>query len=96
MRPWALLLAGLTVWAAHFFVLYGIASVLPGRPASAAWLVLAATVVAVAADALILRRALSGRASPDALDNWIARGAGLGAALSLLAVIWQAVPILFV
>ena len=32
MRAWAFLLAGPLVWAAHFFILYGIGSVFPDDP----------------------------------------------------------------
>lgn len=95
MRAWALLLAGLLVWAAHFFVLYAIASVLPGQ-AGATWAVIAATAVAVAAISLILRRTRAGHGEPDAMDRWVAYIARLGAALALIAVLWQAFPALLV
>jgi hypothetical protein len=93
MRAWAIVLGGLAVWAAHFFLLYAIASVLPGRP-EARPLVLAATVPAIAANTLILWKALGRPRGRDPLDNWIARLGALGAALSLIAVAWQAVPAL--
>ena len=93
MRSWALLLSGLLVWAAHFFALYAIASILPGQPIASV-LVLAMTVGAVAANLLIL--SFVWRTSvQDRLAIWIEAGARLGAALSLVAVIWQALPALF-
>lgn len=95
MRVWAVLLGGLTVWAAHFFVLYGIASVLPGRP-EAQWLVLAATLPAVVADGLILRKTIGRGSRADPLDGWISRFGAIGAALSLVAVIWQSAPALVI
>ena len=91
MRAWATVLGGLAIWAAHFFLLYAIASVLPGRP-EARWLVLAVTLPAVAGEALIIRRTMAGARRPDELDAWIARLGTAGAGLSLVAVVWQAVP----
>jgi hypothetical protein len=92
MRTWTLLLGGLVVWAAHFFLLYGIASLLPGQSA-ADWLVLAAT---VPADGLVLRLAFASMRTGDALDSWAARAGAAGAAISLAAVVWQAAPAMLV
>lgn len=90
MRAWPVMLGGLTVWAAHFAVLYAIASALPGE-AAARWLVLVTTLPAIALDLLILwRTADTGR--PDELDGWIAWLGGAGAAISLVAVVWQSLP----
>jgi hypothetical protein len=91
VRAWAIVLGGLAVWAAHFFVLYGIASAMPGR-VGARWLVLIVTLAAIAADGLILWRTIGAGRRADALEAWIARLGGLGAALSLVAVVWQAAP----
>lgn len=93
MRAWAIVLGGFAVWALHFFALYAIASVLPGQ-AEARWLVLAATVPAIAADALILWKTLGAGRRPDPLDDWIVRLGAFGAAISLVAVAWQAIPAL--
>lgn len=95
MRAWALLLAGLTVWAVHFFALYAIASVLPGQP-SAVWWIAVATALAVTANVVIVRLTspVSGRSGE--IDGWVARVARLGAAISLVAVLWQAFPALLV
>lgn len=93
MRAGAILLGGLAVWAAHFFVLYGIASVLPGRP-EASWLVLTATVPAILADAWIGWRAAAWMRPTDQLHGSIGQIGAVGAALSLVAVIWQALPAL--
>ena len=95
MRAWAILLGGLTIWAAHFFALYGIASALPGRP-EARWLVVAATVAAVAGNALILWQAFGRASRSDELERWLVHLGGLGAAISMLAVLWQVVPVLIV
>lgn len=94
MRPWFVILGGLTVWAAHFLAIYVIASALPGQ-AVARFLVLAASFAAIAADAFILA-ASSRMTSGDALDRWIVKLGRVGAALSLLAVTWQSVPALLV
>jgi len=91
-----LLLAGLCVWAAHFFMLYAIASAFPGQPGFAAVLVLGASALAIVANVLILRRAIARARLPDPTDAWVARVAAAGAALSLLAVAWQVTPALFI
>ncbi len=95
MRAWALLLAGLVVWAAHFFALYAIASVLPGQ-AGATWAVIAATAAAVAVIAMILHRTRAPPVEADATERWVIHIARLGAALALVAVLWQAFPVLLV
>jgi NO-binding membrane sensor protein with MHYT domain len=93
MRAWAVVLGGLAVWAAHFVALYAIASALPGRP-DARWLVLAATIPAIAGDALILWKTIGSGRRSDPLDDWIVRLGALGAAISGVAVAWQALPAL--
>jgi hypothetical protein len=93
MRAWAILLGGLTVWAAHFFALYAIASILPGQP-EARWLALAATVPAILADGLLVWRAAAWMRATDQLHRSIGQISAVGAALSLIAVIWQALPAL--
>jgi len=92
MRGWILMLAGLAVWAAHFFILYAIASLLPGQP-QARWWALAATLPALAAAALILRRALASSGA-DPFERWMGHLAALGAATALLAIAWQVAPAL--
>lgn len=94
MRAWTVLLGGVTVWATHFFVLYGIASILPGQP-EARWLVLAATVPAILSDGWIGWLAAAWLRATDPLQRWIGQAGLMGAALSLVAVIWQALPALF-
>ena len=96
MRHWALLLGGLIVWAAHFFLLYGIASVFPGDPI-ASWLTIAATVVALAAIAALLwlLAARRLRGGDDRFGRWRDAVAALGAGLSFIAVLWQGLPALF-
>lgn len=95
MRAWTLLLAGLIVWTAHFFTLYAIASIFLTTP-PARLLAGAATVVCLAVDALLLisvLRALRG-AGLDAFERWMRVLAGMGASISLVAVLWQGLPAL--
>ena len=96
MRRWALLLGGLTIWAAHFFLLYGFASIFPGTEL-ARILSLIATLPALAANAVLLWIARAGTlASHDELDRWLYNVAAVGAALSFVAVLWQALPAVMV
>ena len=96
MRSWGFLLGGLLVWAAHFFVLYGIASIVPGT-ALANWLTLVATLPAAAADAALLWVAVRNhRRGGDGFSTWVFDLAAVGAGLSLVAVLWQALPALIV
>lgn len=93
MRKWALLLGGLTIWAAHFFLLYGFASIFPGTE-TARILTWVATVPALVALVGLLWLAAAGSmaAGSDELDRWVFDVAAVGAALSLVAVLWQALP----
>lgn len=93
MRAWGIMLGGLAVWAAHFLLLYGFASALPGRP-EVPWLVLAATISAAAADALILWWIVKRPAPRDPLESWMNRLGIFGAGVSLVALIWQSAPAL--
>ena len=92
MRTWAILLGGLIVWTVHFFALYIIASIFPGQ-GTARWLSALATLLCLAADIGLLLWIR--RAGDTLLNGW---GASIGtvlAALSLVAVLWQGLPILF-
>ena len=93
MAKWTLLLGGLTVWAAHFFLLYGIVSVFPGSEL-ARILTLVVTVPALAANAVLLWLSAAKRlvGGPDELDRWVLNVAAAGAILSFVAVLWQALP----
>ena len=99
MGRWLLLLAGLLVWFAHFLGVYGIASVADvvsdASAPAALWIVGAFTGGCIAADLGIGVVALRRRASGgDDLDRFIHGGAAFGAALSLVAVVWQGLPAL--
>ena len=96
MRAWVLLLGGMLVWAADFFLLYGIASILFTTPA-ARIASLAVTAAAVAADLWLINRSWRlYRAPGDEYDHWLARMALLIAAISLVSVIWQGFPAIFI
>lgn len=97
MRGWTLLLGGLLVWTAHFFLLYGIASAFPGS-STANLLTLAVTIPALAIDGWILWFAIQRmrRDDGDGLAGWISELGAVGAALSLVAVGWQALPAILV
>ena len=93
MRPapakWMLLLGGLLIWAAHFFLLYAFASIFPGSD-TARWLSAAATLVGLAANGLVLRAAAARkRASADDLDDWVRQVARAECLLSVTAILWQ-------
>lgn len=97
MRAWATLLGGLLLWAAHFFALYGIASLFPGT-AAARWLAAAATVAALAAGAVLLLKALARRreACGNDLGRWMAGLAALGSGIALVAIFYQGLPALLI
>jgi hypothetical protein len=85
---------GLLVWGAHFGVLYGATGLACARdfPASLPWTIGGVTLAAVAANGTLAASGLRADASGDILD-WLAAS---GAALSTVAVFWQALPILMV
>lgn len=93
MRKWSFLLGGLTIWAVHFFLIYGFASIFPGSRI-ANILTLVVTVPALAANAVLGWAAWTGAlvADADELDEWVLNVAAVGAALSFVAVLWQALP----
>lgn len=45
-------------------------------------------------DGLILWKTIGGGSRPDALDRWVSQLGAIGAAISLIAVIWQCLPAL--
>lgn len=97
MSKWMLLLGGFGVWAAHFFLLYGFSSLFP-ETELARILTIIATVPALGADAVLLWAAAARKLvpDPDELDQWIFDLSAIGAGLSFVAVVWQALPALMV
>lgn len=93
MKAWTFLLGGLVVWTVHFFLLYAIASLFPGERI-ASLLSIAATIPAIACDAVLLWVAMANRRRrrPDGFNAWVVDIGAAGAALSMVAVIWQSLP----
>jgi hypothetical protein len=95
LRAWVMLLGGLLVWAAHFFLLYALASLFPGQQIARTF-TLIATVPALAADVLLLRTAAARALRTNELDRWVYKVSAIGAILSLVTVVWQALPALLI
>lgn len=95
-RKWILLLGGLLIWAAHFFLLYAFASIFPGSD-TARWLTVAATVLGLGANGVIVRAAVSrhDEHSSDDLEHWARQVAIPECVLSIAAVLWQGLTVLF-
>ena len=94
MREWTMMLGGLLIWAAHFVLVYVVASMADISPLSqeGGWRMagLGLTGVCVAAIAVLLWWTVRAREA-----SALARRLGLfGGGLSLIAVIWQALPLL--
>lgn len=97
MRTWRFILAGMLVWTVHFFGAYILASIFPERVPIARALAAGLTLACLAALVLLIRRSLAAVAQDgDELSGWSAMLASLLNAAALLAVLWQAFPILFV
>jgi hypothetical protein len=95
MRAWVGFCSGLLVWAAHFFALYAVASLLPGQ-GSARWLVLAVSLAALAGLGFLGRAGLRRRSgSLDGFGRWLTDLGLLGIALSAVATTYQASIALF-
>lgn len=91
MRTWSILLGGMIVWTAHFFALYIIGSIFLATPL-ARWLAAAVTLICIAADVRLLFWI---RARRDTLfEGWAASVGLILAGLSLVAVVWQGLPVL--
>lgn len=92
MRFWRNLLGGLILWAAHFFAVYIIASLMPGT-LLARVLVSMATILALAVAGwravLVLRKI---RTAPDDFLRWSGGLALLGYALAGPAILYQGLP----
>lgn len=96
MRRWAFFLGGLLVWAADFFILYGISSVFL-TTMLARILVGAVTLAAIAVDLWLLFRLRARlRASNDRVNRWMDAIALVGIGLSLVAVCFEGLPALLV
>lgn len=94
MRTWVILLGGLIVWFAHFLTLYAIGSVV-GASDAGRTLVGIFTAFALAANALLLAVSLRLRRGGGSSSAAAGTLGALGAGLSVVAVIWQALPAAF-
>ncbi len=95
-----MMLSGLVVWAVHFGGAYAIASAFDmasdaSAPASR-WTAGGLTLACLAADVAILWRIVrrTRHGEDDPVENLVRSLAGLGAAFSLVAVLWQGLPAL--
>ena len=81
--------AGAIVWALHFAAIYGLTALACARgfPSAVPWAIGIATALAAAAAAAIIALALR---NPD-FAGWMAAAV---AGLALLAIVWQAFPVL--
>lgn len=92
MRFWRNLLGGLILWTAHFFAVYGVASLWPGTQL-ARILVLVATVLAFAVGGWLSVKGLRQfRAATDDMQRWSWSLALLGYALAGAAIAYQGLP----
>lgn len=101
MWPWLYLLAGPLIWAAHFAGAYAIASLAEVTSrADAPWALAAVgglTLVCAGLDVALFVWTLRRPApvpSDAALAGFWRSTAGLGALMSLIAVLWQGLPVL--
>ena len=87
-----LVFAGPLAWAAHFATIYGFTGVACARGLAGAvpWAIAAATLVAGAACGFVILHSLRRR---EHFEHGL--GAGLAAA-ALLAIVWEALPVLMV
>lgn len=86
------MLAGVAIWALHFAAIYGFTAVACARrlPGPVPLAVAFATLVAAAACALIVIAELR---KPQGFESWMTGGL---AAVALLAIVWEAVPVVVV
>lgn len=97
MGRWLLFLGGPLIWAAHFGLIYAIASlsvVAAGETTAAARVAIGASGLGAAlACAVLAWRALKAGAQ-DELGRFMRMVGGVGAIIGLIAVIWQTLPAL--
>ncbi len=86
------MLAGVAIWALHFAAIYGFTAVACARrlPALVPLAVVLATLVAAGMCALIVVAELR---KPEGFESWMTGGL---AAIALLAIVWEAVPVVVV
>lgn len=92
MRSWLILLSGLLLWAAHFFLLYGIVE-FAGDDRAPRLAVLAITALCLACG-LLLARSLNRVSGQSRFGSWLIPGARIGLLLGQIGIVWQALPVL--
>lgn len=103
-RAFLLMLAGPIIWAAHFLFIYSFVGVVCARPAlhvkwmgaaMSSWVIVAASLLALAAMAVIYLRLRGSmpRTGDPAFLPWLA---GTLSLLSAVAIIWETLPVLLV
>jgi hypothetical protein len=107
----AFLNGGLIIWAAHFLFVYGVNGIVCARAPLGVeflggtfmpWVVLVATVFGVAASCAVALLALAGRGPGIAAENDLSLRefwrftTMIIAGLAVVAIVWTAVPILFI
>jgi hypothetical protein len=86
------MVSGLMIWAAHFSVIYGFTGLACARGLAGAvpWVIALATLAAVAACLLMAVQEIGQR---QGFVSWMTAGS---AGVALLAILWQALPVLLV
>lgn len=94
MRSWLRMLAGLIVWAVHFFLVYAIGEFAGSAPG---WriVVAALTLAAIALNLTLLARFVRGNGG-DGFAQWRTAIAAGGLVIGGIAIAWQGLPALFV
>lgn len=92
MQAWRHLLGGLLLWAAHFFALYAIASILPGTRAAAVLVLIATALASVMAAVFIYRISRTHRQEHDGLQRWMHSLSASGYALAGAGIVYQGLP----
>ena len=92
--------SGVIIWAMHFTVIYAFTALACARGFAelqwlgagvVTWTVLGVTSIAVAATLLVLVPAA--RAARGSFEDWMTAGV---AALALIAIVWEALPVIIV
>lgn len=94
MRDWRIMLGALLVWALHFLLVYGVASVadISDPSQEATWRVSGLVLTALC---LIALAVIAGRARAEKRVSALAKRLGLaGCGMSFIAVVWQSLPLL--
>jgi hypothetical protein len=92
MMPWLRISAGAMVWALHFAAIYGITALACARGSAGPvpWAIGIATIVAVGLVFFLIWISFK---DIGAFANWLSAAV---AGLALLAIVWEAVPVLLV